>query len=326
MSGEEQERFEGYLELERYIEELQAGHVAQPPAGLTPGQTSIYRMVALFRAASPEAAEPRPEFVAKLQARLEQELQEPFSATPALEEAETCPEFMAVLQSRFEKEPQQPFSATPMQGEPEPRPEFVAELQARLEQELPPSLPQQKQPAGKQKKPQKPSRRALLTGGAAVAASLTVGAGIEWAVEHVTSSPKAITYPPLVSGIPTTWHFVTTLNLLGNDAVRFATDTIVGYVVRSGAKDVTTGYHGEAIVPDQGQIIAMSASCTHMCCIVQWQNSDRKFLFLCHDGLFTENGQVDKSSGPTLYLYPLPRLRTKIEDGKVYVEVPVSQK
>ncbi len=264
MSGEEQERFEGYLELERYIEELQAGHIAHPPAGLTPGQASIYRMVALFRAASSEAAEPRPEFVAK--------------------------------------------------------------LQARLEQELPPSLPQQKQPAGKQKKPQKPSRRALLTGGAAVAASLAAGAGIEWAVEHVTSSPKAITYPPLVSGVPTTWHFVTTLNLLGNNAVRFATDTIVGYVIRSGAKDVTTGYHGEAIVPDQVHIIAMSASCTHMGCIVQWQNSDRKFHCPCHGGLFTENGQVDKSSGPTLYLYPLPRLRTKIEDGKVYVEVPVSQK
>src|SRR5947209_20608733 len=77
MSGEDQERFEDYLELEHYIEELQAGRVAHPPAELTPSQASIYRMAALFRSAIPEVSEPRPEFAAELQARLEQELQEP---------------------------------------------------------------------------------------------------------------------------------------------------------------------------------------------------------------------------------------------------------
>ncbi len=40
---EDQERFEDYLELERYLEELQAGHVAHPPENLTPGQARIYR-------------------------------------------------------------------------------------------------------------------------------------------------------------------------------------------------------------------------------------------------------------------------------------------
>src|SRR5579872_6037373 len=77
MSGEDQERFEDYLELEHHIEELQAGHVAHPPAELTPSQASIYRMAALFRASLPEANEPRPEFAADLLARLEQELQQP---------------------------------------------------------------------------------------------------------------------------------------------------------------------------------------------------------------------------------------------------------
>ena len=76
MSGEDQERFEDYLELEHYIEELQAGRVAHPPAELTPSQASIYRMAALFRSSSPEANEPRPEFAAELRARLEQELQQ----------------------------------------------------------------------------------------------------------------------------------------------------------------------------------------------------------------------------------------------------------
>src|SRR5205807_9063898 len=76
MSGEDQERFEDYLELEQYIEELQAGRVAHPPAELTPSQANIYRMAALFRSATPEAGEPRPEFAAELQALLEQELHE----------------------------------------------------------------------------------------------------------------------------------------------------------------------------------------------------------------------------------------------------------
>ena len=75
--GEEQERFEDYLELEQYITELQAGHIAHPPEEMTPEQARVYRMAALFRSASPEAAEPRPEFAAELRAKLEQELQHP---------------------------------------------------------------------------------------------------------------------------------------------------------------------------------------------------------------------------------------------------------
>ena len=70
MPGEDQEQFEDYQELEHYIEELQAGRVAHPPAELTPSQASIYRMAALFRSSSPEASEPRPEFAAELRARL----------------------------------------------------------------------------------------------------------------------------------------------------------------------------------------------------------------------------------------------------------------
>ncbi|HLQ10435.1 MAG TPA: hypothetical protein VK134_02460, partial [Ktedonobacteraceae bacterium] len=71
MAGEDQERFEDYLELERYLEDLQAGRIAHPPEGLTPDQARIYRMATLFHAASIEGAVPRPEFVAELQAKLE---------------------------------------------------------------------------------------------------------------------------------------------------------------------------------------------------------------------------------------------------------------
>ena len=77
MSEEDQERFEDYLELECYIEELQAGHIAHPPAVLTLKQARIYRMVVLFRTASSQAVQPHPEFTAALWTRLEQRLQQP---------------------------------------------------------------------------------------------------------------------------------------------------------------------------------------------------------------------------------------------------------
>src|SRR5690348_16568849 len=82
MAGEDQERFEDYLELERFIEDLQAGRVSRPPEGLTPEQARIYRMATLFHTASAEEAAPRPEFVAGLQAKLEQVQEEAAKGVP----------------------------------------------------------------------------------------------------------------------------------------------------------------------------------------------------------------------------------------------------
>ena len=62
-----------------------------------------------------------------------------------------------------------------------------------------------------------------------------------------------------------------------------------------------------------------------MGCIVQWQDSDRKFHCPCHGGLFTEYGTVDNGPSPVRYLSSLPRLNTKVENGNVYVEVPKRQ-
>jgi Rieske Fe-S protein len=264
MSGDihqdkDQERFEDYLELEHFIEELQAGHVPHPPVELTPDKARIYRMAALFRSASPDEVTPRPEFAAELQARLEQELQQP------------------------PKTRHFPFIS-----------------------KKPPVQP-------------RVSRRALLAGGAAAfAASLAVGAGIEHVVEQTTtvvttSGPPPWTTPIVPQDVASTWFPVTTLAALGDSAIRFATDSIVGYVIRN------DGDGGESA--EDVPIVAVSAACTHMGCIVQWQDSDRKYHCPCHGGLFTEYGKPDTSSS-VLYLTSLPRLDTKIEDAKVYVRVP----
>jgi Rieske Fe-S protein len=258
MAGEDQERFEDYLELEHFIEELQAGHVAHPPEKLTPSKANIYRMAALFRSASPEEAEPRPEFVTELQARLEQELQQP-----------SKPQHLPFL-------------------------------------------------AKKPQRQQRVSRRALLTGGAAAAASLVVGVGLGKVIDGQSQPPQGSSWPEaLVPEGEGVWVTVARLADLGDSAIRFSTDSIVGYIIRSDGDD------GEA----PGAIIAISAACTHMGCLVQWQNQDRTYLCPCHGGLFTEYGKPDKAS-PINYLTPLPRLETrtaKQETGEVIqVRVPGS--
>jgi Rieske Fe-S protein len=266
MSGDihqdkDQERFEDYLELEHYIEELQAGHVAHPPTELTSDKAQIYRMAALFRSASPDEVTPRPEFAAELKARLEQEIQSP-------------PKKLAF-----------PFISKKPQTKP------------------------------------RVSRRALIAGGAAaVAASLALGAGIDHMVEQAAQPANGVTknrptWPtPLVpADVTSIWFPVATLAELGENAIRFTTGSIIGYVIRN------DGDGGESA--KEVPVIAVSAACTHMGCIVQWQDSDRKYHCPCHGGLFTEYGKPDSSS-PILYLTSLPRLETKIEGDKVFVRVP----
>ncbi len=299
MAGEDQERFEDYLELERYIEELQAGRAAHPPADLTPERARIYRMAALFRSASPRAAEPRPEFVASLHDRL--------LAEDATIDENTIPRLPAVTPSV------QPIVVQKEQ-EPEKQPPIIS------------------QPPGITRRARFFSRRSLLGGSAVAAASLVVGAGLGAGLgaafekgpgtqggngSAVTPTSSAQVYPtttgvPIVPenvGVP---HFVATLAELGSGAVRFATDTLVGYVILSDDDN------GDVF---KGEVVAMSAACTHMGCIVQWQDKDQNFLCPCHGGIFTEYGKPDSAS-PINYLASLPRLKTLVKDGKVYVMVP----
>lgn len=267
MTGEDQERFEDYLELEHFIEELQAGHVVHPPKELTPTQASIYRMATLFHSATPGEAEPRREFAEELKARLEQELQE-----------------------RTQKLPRMPLIPLPKK---------------------------QRQNSLNMGKPRL-SRRSLLGGSAAAAAGLVAGV----AIDKVVASQNQGVHPPPTDSIlpadaPSMWIAVTTVAELGNQAVKFVSGNIVGFVIRKDDDDPDTG------PGKKGDIIAMSAACTHMGCIVSWNPSDRKYHCPCHNGTFSEYGQTDLES-PGLYLKPLPRLDVHVEnDGTVKVRVPM---
>ncbi|PLX89676.1 MAG: cytochrome B6 [Desulfuromonas sp.] len=44
--------------------------------------------------------------------------------------------------------------------------------------------------------------------------------------------------------------------------------------------------------PEAGNFVALSAVCTHLGCIVKWENDKGEFLCPCHGGQFSASGQV----------------------------------
>jgi Rieske Fe-S protein len=305
MSGEDQERFEDYLELERYIEELQAGRVAHPPHDLTPTQARIYRTAALFRSVSPDAASPRPEFAEALRNRL---------LALDQEDDEDDTEKMVAI-----KKTEAPPPTVPPIEEPLAVPQEAPQVEEQ------PAEPEVPMPTSKEIPRRKSffSRRSLLTGSAVAAASLVVGGGIGAVAERSAATPPPATARPTpgnYGGTPLVqngvWQRVATLDQIGENALRFTTDTIVGYLMRSDDDE-----DGEK----KGEIIAFSAACTHMGCIVQWDGSDHQFHCPCHGGVFTEYGKPSPNSS-FKYLASLPRMTTQVRGNEVYVLVPKNSK
>jgi len=317
MAEDDQERFEDYLELERYIEDLQAGRAAHLPQNLTPEMARIYRTAAQFCSASPGADEPSEQFVSDLEVHLLEEFEK---------EQEETTEKRAAVVSKSET-PQVEAEEMPAQEEAEPV------------QEVPQVMNRPTRP----RRVRFFSRRTMLTGGAVAAASLAIGTGIgeelgaagKSAAATPTVNKKATaaydyTQPWLIdssySNLATTWHFVTTLAQLGNQVVQFTAGGVVGYVILKASSDPedthdTYDKYPEDTNSDNG-VIAISAACTHMGCIVQWQDSERNFRCPCHNGMFTQNGLPDDRS-QMRYLAALPRLRVKVDpNGNIYVEVP----
>ena len=85
-----------------------------------------------------------------------------------------------------------------------------------------------------------------------------------------------------------------------------------GKIVSAGDKPVIVVHTA------QGGVIAFSAICTHLCCIVNWQQSRGFIQCPCHDGRFNPvTGAVISGPPPS----PLPPVLVSIEGGKIYVQV-----
>jgi Rieske Fe-S protein len=63
----------------------------------------------------------------------------------------------------------------------------------------------------------------------------------------------------------------------------------------------------------EDEVIAISAACTHLGCIVTWDEDQKIFKCPCHDGRYDGEGRVISGPPPG----PLRRHKTKIEDGTI---------
>lgn len=64
---------------------------------------------------------------------------------------------------------------------------------------------------------------------------------------------------------------------------------------------------------DKGEWVAISATCSHLGCIVTWNQEDKTFDCPCHDGKYDAQGRVISGPPPAA----LQRHKTKIEEGVV---------
>jgi cytochrome b6-f complex iron-sulfur subunit len=64
-----------------------------------------------------------------------------------------------------------------------------------------------------------------------------------------------------------------------------------------------------------GGLVALSAVCTHLGCIVQWEKDKQDFLCPCHAGHYSADGAVTAGPPPK----PLAKLPFSVADGAITV-------
>jgi menaquinol-cytochrome c reductase iron-sulfur subunit len=61
----------------------------------------------------------------------------------------------------------------------------------------------------------------------------------------------------------------------------------------------------------KGELVVLSAVCTHLGCTVPWVEKEKKFICPCHLGAFSPEGKLLGGPPPR----DMDRLETKVEDG-----------
>ena len=82
---------------------------------------------------------------------------------------------------------------------------------------------------------------------------------------------------------------------------------------RVGWKRTRVNHAVYAMGNDGENITVMSDVCTHLSCIVHWDEEEGVFICPCHNGVFDKDGNVLSGPPPR----PLDRLEAKIEDDQL---------
>ena len=177
-----------------------------------------------------------------------------------------------------------------------PRPAFVAALAARVRAAS-------VQPANRL------SRRQAL---AASAGALAAGAA-GFAVGRLTD-PHAVTSTSAAANPPA--QPARELTLVNGEWSRVARCDEVppGKVV-----PFTAGAIMGHLISHDGSYVALSAICTHMGCVLRWEDADNRFVCPCHNAWFGTDGVIIPTPDYPWTPPPLPRLQVKVEDEQVWV-------
>jgi len=154
--------------------------------------------------------------------------------------------------------------------------------------------------------PESPERRRFLGSASAIA----MGGGMLAGYGAFFATAGRYLYP--AHGTPTAWMFVTELDRMPVGSSR-------RYITPAGASVVitrrTTGASDEAF-------LALSSTCPHLGCQVNWEEQNNRFFCPCHNGVFTPEGKgvggPPGDAGQSLPTYPL-----KVDRGLLYIEVPI---
>ena len=108
------------------------------------------------------------------------------------------------------------------------------------------------------------------------------------------------------------WMFVAKPDSMrAGDSMEFETPT--------GAKVVIARRKEQGTADD---FIALSSTCPHLGCQVDWQPHQDRFFCPCHNGAFTPEGEAIEGP-PAAAGQSLPRYPLQIENGLIFIEVPV---
>ncbi|MEK7487406.1 MAG: ubiquinol-cytochrome c reductase iron-sulfur subunit [Planctomycetota bacterium] len=149
-------------------------------------------------------------------------------------------------------------------------------------------------------------RRSFLS----TTASLSMACGL--VAGYGTFAGMACSYLYPSKSVAKSWLFVAQIDqvLLG-DSIAYKTPTGASVAI---ARQSTKG-----VVDD---FIALSSTCPHLGCQVHWEKQHNRFFCPCHNGVFDPSGMA-LSGPPAEAGQSLPRYPLKIENGMLFIEVPV---
>lgn len=108
------------------------------------------------------------------------------------------------------------------------------------------------------------------------------------------------------------WVFVT-------DTGRMKVGDVLRYQTPAGQTATVTRREENGAADD---FLALSSTCPHLGCQVYWEQANNRFFCPCHNGVFDPSGK-GIAGPPGDAGQSLPHYALRVEDGLLFIEVPV---